>query len=153
MFKLIEYTSVFALMRMVVINKSKELVLSMGIVIFLIFLSSCIMFFAEHEVQPDKFKSIPDTMYWAVATVTTIGYGDIYPVTIIGKSITCIIAILGVLVIAIPTGIFASGFSETITASTEEKDRIQELERLGVLYERGFLTKEEFNTEKTKILQ
>ena len=69
------------------------------------------MFLAEHEAQPEVFSSIPATMWWAVATLTTVGYGDIYPITTVGKLLGSIIAILGIAAIAIPTGILASAFA------------------------------------------
>jgi voltage-gated potassium channel len=70
------------------------------------------MFFVEHPAQPEKFSSIPATMWWGVETLTTVGYGDIVPVTPQGKFLGSIVALLGVGVIALPAGILASGFYE-----------------------------------------
>ena len=72
------------------------------------------MYFVEHSVQPKNFSSIPATMWWAVATLTTVGYGDVYPVTHIGKLIASVIAILGIGMFALPTGILGAGFVEEI---------------------------------------
>ena len=69
------------------------------------------VYFAENEAQPDKFSSILASMWWAVATLTTVGYGDIYPITFLGKIFGSISAIFGVGLFAIPAGILASGFS------------------------------------------
>ena len=83
-----------------------------GITIFLIVIASCLMYYTEHDAQPDKFSSIPGTMWWSVATLTTVGYGDMYPITALGKTLTSIISILGIGMFALPAGILASGFSD-----------------------------------------
>ena len=70
------------------------------------------MYFAENAAQPDKFPSIIATLWWSVVTLTTIGYGDIVPVTVIGKILTAIIALSGVALLALPAGIITSGFLE-----------------------------------------
>ena len=70
------------------------------------------VYFAENEVQPDKFSSIFASMWWAVATLTTVGYGDIFPITLMGKIFGSIAAIFGVGLFAIPAGLLASGFSD-----------------------------------------
>lgn len=72
------------------------------------------MYEMEHNVQPDKFPNVVASMWWAVATLTTIGYGDIYPITVVGKFLSSIIAILGIGLIAIPTGIISAAFLEKI---------------------------------------
>ncbi len=68
----------------------------------------------ENEAQPDKFPSIPAAMWWGVATLTTVGYGDIFPVTPLGKILSGFIAFLGIGIFALPTGILASGFAEEV---------------------------------------
>ncbi len=78
----------------------------------LLILSSSAMYFAEHTSQPEVFSSIPHTMWWAVATLSTVGYGDVYPVTVLGKILAGIVALLGISMFALPTGILASGFVE-----------------------------------------
>ena len=77
----------------------------------LFILSSTLMYFAEHETHPTGFQSIPDSMYWALITLTTVGYGDITPITVAGKLIAVGSAILGVIVVALITGIVASAFN------------------------------------------
>jgi len=73
-----------------------------------------VMYSIESVAQPDKFGSIPDTMWWGVATLTTVGYGDVYPITAAGKVFSSVIAVLGLGLFAIPTGILASGFNEQL---------------------------------------
>lgn len=111
-FKLGRYTKASATIRKVFLSKKEELVLSLFITFFLIIIASCLMYFTENETQPDKFSSIPETMWWSVATLTTVGYGDVYPVTAMGKTLAACIAILGIGMFALPAGILASGFSE-----------------------------------------
>lgn len=111
-FKLGRYTKASVTIRKVFISKKEELILSLFITFFLIIIASCLMYFTENEAQPDKFSSIPETMWWSVATLTTVGYGDIYPITALGKLWAACIAILGIGMFALPAGILASGFSE-----------------------------------------
>ncbi len=111
-FKLGRYTKASATIRKVFLSKKEELVLSLFITFFLIIIASCLMYFTENEAQPAKFSSIPETMWWSVATLTTVGYGDVYPVTALGKTLAACIAILGIGMFALPAGILASGFSE-----------------------------------------
>jgi len=77
-------------------------------------IAASLLYFAENQVQPERFSSIPAAMWWAVATLTTVGYGDIYPVTQLGKLMASIIAILGIGMFALPTGIIGAGFVEEI---------------------------------------
>jgi len=70
-----------------------------------------LMYFAEYRTHPTGFQSIPDSMYWALITLTTVGYGDITPITVAGKLIAVGSAILGVIVVALVTGIVASSFN------------------------------------------
>lgn len=72
------------------------------------------MYYIENEAQPENFSSIPETMWWGIATLTTVGYGDIYPITPLGQFMGGVIAIIGIGLFALPTGILASGFSEEL---------------------------------------
>jgi voltage-gated potassium channel len=72
------------------------------------------MYYIEHDAQPEKFASIGDAVWWAVATLTTVGYGDVYPVTALGKILSGIIALIGIGFVALPTGIISSAFIEKI---------------------------------------
>lgn len=95
-------------------NKKEELIISLSIILVLLIFTSSFMYYIENSAQPEVFSSIPATMWWGIATLTTVGYGDMYPITPIGKFTGGIIAILGIMLFALPTGIFASGFSEEI---------------------------------------
>ena len=103
--------------------KKEELVITIFFILILLVISSSLMYFCENEAQPDVFSSIPASMWWGVATLTTVGYGDVYPITPIGKFLGAIIAILGIGMFAIPTGILGSGFIEEIQKK-EKKSNI-----------------------------
>lgn len=91
-------------------NRFQELLLSLILSTGLIIISSCLVYFAEHNAQPEEFSSIPKTLWWSVVTLTTVGYGDMVPVTIIGKMLTGVILLIGVALFALPAGIITAGF-------------------------------------------
>jgi voltage-gated potassium channel len=72
------------------------------------------MYYAEREAQPDKFSSIPAAMWWGVITLTTVGYGDVVPATLLGKILASVIALLSIGMLALPAAILASGFVEEL---------------------------------------
>jgi voltage-gated potassium channel len=92
--------------------KKEELVINVFVVLVLLVIASSLMYHVEHERQPQAFSSIPAAMWWGVATLTTVGYGDVYPLTVVGKLLGAVIAILGIGTVALPTGILASGFAD-----------------------------------------
>ena len=83
------------------------------------------MYYCEHEVQPDKFENAFSGLWWAVATLTTVGYGDIYPITMLGKIISALLALLGIGLVAVPTGIISAGFSEELENNDTKEDEYQ----------------------------
>ena len=85
------------------------IMLATGVVLFF---CSYTTYYFEHDIQPDKFPNIFAAMWWGIATLTTIGYGDIYPITVGGKVMASILALLGIALIAIPSGILSAGFVE-----------------------------------------
>jgi len=117
MFKLGRYSDSLKTLGAVLKQKREELFISVFVVFILLILSSSLMYYVEHEVQPEAFSSIPATMWWGVTTLTTVGYGDICPVTSLGKLLGAIIAFLGIGMFALPAGIFASGFAEEIRST------------------------------------
>lgn len=117
------YYSSLQLIKNVLRSKKEELVLTSAVMALLLVISSSVLFYCENSVQPDAFSSIPATMWWAVATLTTVGYGDIYPVTVLGKFCAGIIAILGVGMFALPTGILGAGFVGEIEKSKQNQTK------------------------------
>ena len=79
-----------------------------------IFLSSVGIYFFENEAQPENFKSIFHSIWWAIATLTTVGYGDVYPITLGGKIFSSFIILIGIGIVAIPTGLIASSINQNI---------------------------------------
>ena len=105
----------FNVITTVLYDKKNQILSSVFIILILMLASSLCMYSAEHEVQPDQFQNAFSGIWWAVSTLLTVGYGDIYPVTTIGKFMAIIIGFLGVGVVAIPTGIISAGFVEQYT--------------------------------------
>jgi len=94
-----------------IIEEKKSFLTTLYIFSVAFVLSSSLIYYAEHKVQPEDFRSIPDAMYWSIITLTTVGYGDVSPITVFGKSIAAITAIFGVVVVALLTGIVANSFN------------------------------------------
>ena len=97
-----------------------DLVLFGFVVLILLYLSAVGIYMFEHEAQPDKFSSIPASMWWAVATLTTVGYGDVYPVTLGGRVFTAVVTLLGIGIIAIPTSLVTNALSKAKKRTRKE---------------------------------
>ncbi|MCB0536548.1 MAG: ion transporter [Bacteroidetes bacterium] len=121
-FKLGRYLNATKIISSVFKSKKEELVLCLLITLTLIVVASSLMYFVEHNAQPDKFSSIPETMWWSVTTLTTVGYGDVFPITGLGRILTACISILGIGMFALPAGILASGFSAEFQKLKKEKN-------------------------------
>ena len=114
LFKLGRYSEALKLFGRVLKAKKEELYITVFIVFLLLIIASSLLYFVEHEAQPNKFSSIPASMWWGVATLTTVGYGDTCPITPMGKFFASIISLLGIGLFALPAGILSSGFVEEI---------------------------------------
>ena len=117
--KLIRYSEALRTILRVIKIKKDELIMTLVAVFILLIFASSVMFFAERKAQPEAFPSIPAAMWWGVVTLTTVGYGDIYPVTVIGKLFGAILAFIGIGLFALPAGIIASGFSTEVERRKE----------------------------------
>lgn len=102
-----------------VISRRYELGLTMGLAFGLLIMGASALYLIEGQLQPDKFGSIPRSLWWAVITMTTIGYGDVYPITMLGKIVAAFVAIAGIGLIAMPTGILAAAFSDAMQKEHE----------------------------------
>lgn len=125
-FKLNRYTKSFILVGNVFYEKRSEMGITFFVTFILLLMSSTIMYNLENEAQPDKFPDIISTFWWAIATLTTVGYGDVFPVTAWGKLVSGIIAMLGIGLVALPTGIISAGFVEKLEEAKEEKEQLKE---------------------------
>ncbi len=114
LFRLTAYTRSAQMIFNVFKSRFNELLLSFVMVIFLIIIASCLLYFAEHNAQPKVFSSVPATLWWAVVTLTTTGYGDMSPHTPLGKILAGVIMLTGVALFALPAGIITAGFLEEI---------------------------------------
>jgi voltage-gated potassium channel len=103
-------------------ERREELVLSFASIIALMLISSSLMYYAEREAQPEVFSSIPDAMWWAVVTLTTVGYGDAYPITTLGRLLASATAVLGVAMLALPTAILTAAFLNRMERSRRAID-------------------------------
>jgi len=112
--KLGGYSSAFDTFARVLKEKKEEIIIAVIMASLVLILSSSAMYYVEHEAQPVKFSSIPDSMWWGIETLTTVGYGDVYPITPAGRIISAIVAISSIGLFALPAGILASGFVESI---------------------------------------
>lgn len=113
-FKLTRYNKAINTLKVVMEARKEMLTISFILIGVILYMVSAIMYYVENAAQPEVFSSIPKTMWWGVATLTTVGYGDIYPITALGRILGGVIAILGIGIFAIPTGIIASGFTEYV---------------------------------------
>ncbi|ALO47350.1 potassium channel family protein [Pseudohongiella spirulinae] len=105
-----------------------ELMLSLGAAGMLLVGSASLLYLVEADNQPEAFGSIPRALWWSIATLTTVGYGDVTPVTALGKFFAGITAIAGIGLIAMPTGVLAAAFSDAFQRRKEELDELQNLE-------------------------
>ncbi len=106
------YSDATAAIIIVIKRKRNQILSSMLIILIIMTMASLVMYEFEHDAQPDVFVNAFSGMWWATATLLTVGYGDIYPITVIGRIASIIITFLGVGMVAIPTGILSAGFIE-----------------------------------------
>ena len=123
--KLGRYSDAAGVLLGVVKSRSAELAVMVVVLFVVLVLSSGVMYYVEHDAQPDRFSSIPAAMWWSVVTLTTIGYGDVYPITPLGRVLGGVIAVSGVGIVALPTAIIAAGFAEALRTPRQRNDERQ----------------------------
>lgn len=121
--KINRYTKALSTIAEVFRRKASQLVSSLIVVGLLMLVAALLMYNIEHEAQPEAFSNVFQALWWSVATLTTVGYGDIYPVTALGKVLSTIIALLGIGLVAVPTGIITAGFSEVIEKDEDNDEQ------------------------------
>ena len=134
MLKLTRYTSALETLYKVVQREWQVIFASVFVMMLLVVLTASLGFLLEHEAQPDKFENIPQSIYWAIITLASVGYGDISPVTPMGRALTVILALVGIGIFAIPAGLLASAFTDQLRI-----DRDAFKQRLMLAFEDGML--------------
>lgn len=119
--KLWRYSASIRLLVKIIITKKEDLQVIFFTIFLLLVIAASLMFMIEKEHQPEKFSSIPQTMWWAVSTLTTVGYGDVYPITAPGKALGAFIALLGIGLFALPAGIISAGFMQEIDLNSKKE--------------------------------
>ena len=114
----------FNVIKSVLYEKRNQIASSVFIIVILMLASSLFLYSVEHEAQPQAFRNALSGIWWSVSTLLTVGYGDIYPITALGKAMAIVITFLGVGVVAIPTGIISAGFVEQYTKMQQETPAI-----------------------------
>jgi len=114
LFKLVRYNKALKHFSKAISMAKEEILLFFFITLILIYLSAVGIYYFENEAQPEHFSSIFDSLWWAIITLTTVGYGDVYPVTVGGRVFTFIILMIGLGIVAIPTGILSSALTRAI---------------------------------------
>ena len=137
-FKLTRYFQSFEMILEVLHDEWRSLAGTVFIMLVILVIAACGLYYIERDIQPDKFGSIPEAMWWAMAALTTVGYGDSYPITPIGKIIGSIVTLLGIGMVALPSGILASSFSERMR---QRRESIQT--QIDQALEDGLITREE----------
>lgn len=125
-FKLVRYNQAASRFSKAIFLAKEELIIFTLASLVMLFLAAVGIYHFEHQAQPEVFRSIFDSLWWAVATLTTVGYGDIYPITIGGRLFTFLVLMLGLGLVAVPTGIVASSLSavrrqQNTTSDEKEK--------------------------------
>lgn len=122
-FKINRYTSALTLIGRVLKTRATQLLSSILVIFVLIFIAAMLMYDVEHQAQPEVFNNALSAMWWAMSTITTVGYGDIYPITTTGRIISGFITFLGIGLTAIPTGIISAGFIEQSKTMKNSKSK------------------------------
>ena len=126
LFRINSYYDQLNVITEVLASKKQQLLASVFIILILMMASSLCMYSVEHDAQPDVFQNAFSGVWWSVSTLLTVGYGDIYPVTVAGKILGILISFLGVGMVAIPTGIISAGFVEQYQKLKTVGDYVEE---------------------------
>ncbi|WP_419589234.1 ion transporter, partial [Thiolapillus sp.] len=121
--KLFRYNQAIGRYHRAFVIAKEELVLFSAVSMILLYLSSVGIYYFENTAQPEQFKSVFHSLWWAVVTLTTVGYGDIYPVTVGGRIFTFIVLMVGLGIVAVPAGLVASALSQA--HSEENTDKVE----------------------------
>ncbi len=153
-FKVIRYSKSIHIIIQVIKDQRAPLLTVCGLAIGYVLIAALVIF----NVEPDTFDSFFNAIYWAAVSLTTMGYGDIYPITTAGQVITMLSAFVGIAIVAFPSGIITAGYMSAVTGDEEQKSQLeqksdaQEIEEFKALCDNGVISKEEFAQKKKLIL-
>lgn len=119
--KLVRYNKAMRHFTKAMILAKEQIILFMGVTLVLIYFAAIGIYYFENEAQPEHFSSIFDSLWWSIVTLTTVGYGDVYPITVGGRVFTFIILLIGLGIVAIPTGIISSSLTKVVEPNSEEE--------------------------------
>ncbi len=131
LFRINSQSDSFNVIKSVLLEKKNQIISSVFIIAILLLASSLGIYSAEHNAQPEAFKNAFSGIWWSVSAMLTVGYGDIYPITVAGRIMAIIIAFLGVGAVAIPTGIISAGFVEYYTKEQNSDKKLHDIEKVG----------------------
>lgn len=120
-FKIARYSNSFNMVIDVFNDVKWELLFSLFIMSCVIFICAVLMYYVERNAQPDNFRNIGDGLWWAIITYTTVGYGDLYPITMLGRALSAFTALIGIAMVAFPTGIISSAFMRRVSDLKKSK--------------------------------
>ncbi|MDX1365313.1 ion transporter [Arenibacter latericius] len=120
--KLMRYNKAINRFSIAIKTAKEEITLFLFVTLILIYLSAVGIYYFENEAQPEHFASIFDSLWWAIVTLTTVGYGDVYPITLGGRMFTFVILMIGLGIVAIPTGIISSALTNAIDEKEEKEE-------------------------------
>lgn len=124
-FKMIRYSKSFRLIGEVLYKAKDELITAYTACGIMVCFSAILMYYIEHKAQPEAFANIGDGLWWSIVAFTTVGYGDIYPITPLGKVLSSIISLIGIAMIALPTGIISSAFMSIMQKQKKDEADLQ----------------------------
>ncbi len=128
-FKLLRYSQAIQRLRYAFALAKEDLILFFSASLLVLYVSAVGIYYFERTAQPETFASVFHSLWWAVATFTTVGYGDVYPITVGGKIFTFVVLMVGLGIVAVPTGLIASALSEARKLQAAESDSVREGER------------------------
>jgi voltage-gated potassium channel len=120
LFKLVRYNKAMKHFAQAMMVAKEQIILFMIITLMLIYFSAVGIYYFENEAQPEHFSSIFDSLWWSIVTLTTVGYGDVYPITVGGRIFTFFILLIGLGIVAIPTGIISASLTKAIEPNSKE---------------------------------
>lgn len=142
--KLTRYSKALSILLQVLNQERKSFAAIFFILMMVVIAASCGIYIFEHDLQPQAFGSIPAAMWWAIATLTTVGYGDVIPLTVGGKVFGGLMTIVGIGLVALPSGVLASGFVDVLRQREREYER-----QLSRALQDGVITEDEKQSLET----